>query len=176
MGYFWEDEERRRTPTKALRMIVYRRDKGVYGICHGKVDPFDFELAHNRAHSRGGKLTVTNTFVAHPSCNRSQGTLSRIQVRRALGIETKEDKMRKALKGLNLQQLRYLAQKRGVKVKGAVTSSLLWGDSRSPPSGTKYVNTLAKVVSESDITLASKQKPKVRKKSRRRNPSDWSLF
>ncbi len=32
-------------------------------ICHHTVDPFEFELAHNKAHSRGGKLTAANTSV-----------------------------------------------------------------------------------------------------------------
>ena len=89
MSLFW-DEERRPMPTKLLKMKVYERDRGVCRLCGKKVSPCDFEVGHDRAHSRGGKLTLKNALLLHPACNRSMRTLTLRQVRSSIGLTSKE--------------------------------------------------------------------------------------
>ena len=77
-GSLWgDDEPKRKSVSKFLRKAAWDRDGGKCQLCGKPADPFNFDLAHNRAHARGGKLTLANTYVAHPSCNRSIGTTPR---------------------------------------------------------------------------------------------------
>ena len=171
---WWDDEPERRTPTKLLRKLVFERDKGICQICHKKVDPFDWELAHNKAKVRGGRLTVGNTFVAHSICNRSQGTLTLKRTRRALGLSSPEDEVRRGLKKLTMPQLRYLASNSGVKVRGSVSEGL-FETVRTAPSKLKYVNVLAKTVSLKDVNRARQIQPAPKKRKRRKS-DDWSFW
>src|SRR5947208_14904506 len=82
-----------------LRKAVWDRDGGKCQLCGKPADPFNFDLAHNRAHSRGGKLTLANTYVAHPGCNRSIGTHTKKAAPREVGRETTEDPRRGNQKG-----------------------------------------------------------------------------
>ena len=172
MGFWGDEPEARRTPTKILRRLVWERDKGICQICGKKVGQFDWELAHNRAHAKGGKMTIGNTFVAHSSCNSSQGTLSLMQTRRAIGLTGPQDNIRRALKGLSLVQLRNLASKKGVQVRGSVSEGL-FETVRTAPSKAKYVNALAKRVSIGEIGKAKAFVPANPKRRRRR---DRGLF
>src|SRR5437016_6315183 len=97
-----DDEPRRRTPPKVLRRLVWDRDQGTCTICHRKADPDDWQLAHNRAVARGGKLTLKNTFVAHPLCTRSMATKTRAELSKTLGIDSPGTKARQVLDRLSM--------------------------------------------------------------------------
>ena len=133
---------------------------------------FDWELAHNRAHSRGGRLTLGNTFVAHSSCNRSQGTLTVKQTRRAIGLTTEEDDVKKRLRSLTVPQLRYLKSKHGVKVRGSVSEGF-FETTRTAPSKAKLVNALSRVVGKKDVVAAESFRPQPKKKRHRSSSSWW---
>jgi hypothetical protein len=170
---FWE-EERRPTPTKILKKMVYERDRGRCRICGKKVDPFNFEIGHNRAHSRGGKLTLKNAILLCPDCNKSMRTLTLKQVRKKLGLpETPEEKAKKLLQKLSLRELKYLAQKHRIKVKGRVSGNW-FGETRLPPTKKQYVNALARELSEAQIKREIKNIPKEEaKKKGKREKSSW---
>ena len=51
---FFEEEPKKSKPTKALKKMIYIRDKAVCRLCIEKVDPFNFEVGHDLAHSKGG--------------------------------------------------------------------------------------------------------------------------
>ena len=113
-------------------------------------------------------MTIGNTFVAHSSCNSSQGTLSLRQTRRAIGLSGPKDNIRSALNGLSIAQLRNLASKKDVKVRGSVSEGL-FESVRTAPSKAKYVNALAKRVSIGEIGKAKTFVPAKPKRRRRRN-------
>src|ERR1022692_943810 len=144
MGLFFDDPPTRKAVPAALRRIVVVRVKGTCQICFKEVGQWDWELGHNKAASKGGKLTARNTFVVHSLCNRSQGNKSLKEFRKTLGVTSKENEARKLLKGLTIPQLRYLTTKLSLKVKGQVTEDRFFGTSRSPLSKLKYVNALSK--------------------------------
>jgi len=151
-GSLWgDDEPKRKSVSKFLRKAVWDRDGGKCQLCGKPADSFNFDLAHNRAHARGGKLTLANTYVAHPSCNRSIGTLTKKSALRQVGIETPEDRVRRKLNGMSLPKLKDLAKQKGVKVKGRVEENWLWGDQRKPPTKRQFVSKLIKILKEDDL-------------------------
>ncbi|MEM4713839.1 MAG: HNH endonuclease [Candidatus Bathyarchaeia archaeon] len=171
---FWE-EERRPTPSKILKKMVYERDRGICQICGKRVDPFNFEIGHNRAHVKGGKLTLRNAILLCPTCNKSMRTLSLKEVRKKLGLpETPEERAKKLLQKLNLSELKYLAQRHRIRVKGRVSEGL-FGETRSPPTKRQYVNALAKELTIEQINreINNMPKPKTKPKKKWRKSSGW---
>jgi len=73
-------------------------------------------------------------------------------------------------KSLSLSQLKFLATKHNVKVRGRIEEGF-WEDTRLPPSKAQYVRALAKVVSDKDIESAKTQVVKVKKKRHRQDDS-----
>ena len=173
----WDEEERRPTPKKALKKMVYQRDKGKCRVCGAKVDPFNFEIGHDVAHSRGGKLTLKNAILLCPTCNKSMRTLSLKQVRKKLGLpQTPEEKTKKLLQRLSLRELKYLAQSHRIKVRGRVSKGF-FSETRLAPSKRQYVTALAKEITEEKINRELKHMPKQeRKKKRKRKTNEWSFF
>jgi 5-methylcytosine-specific restriction endonuclease McrA len=58
---------------RVYRSVVFKRDKGICGICHKKVDPAKWHLDHIIPISRGGEHSYANVQVSHPFCNTSKG-------------------------------------------------------------------------------------------------------
>lgn len=50
-------------------LVVLELDDGECQICHGDVDPFDFDMDHIIPLSKGGEHSYGNVQIAHPSCN-----------------------------------------------------------------------------------------------------------
>lgn len=171
MGLFWDDEKRS-VPKAVLKKMVWNRDKGICRFCGNRVHPMEVEIGHNRAYSKGGKLTFQNALLLHPACNRSMRTLTLKQARRSIGLDAPDDQTRTALKALKISQLRFLAKKHGMKVKGRIEEGWL-SDERHPPSKTKFVNALAKVVKAESIEAELKEMPAPKKRRKRRESSWW---
>jgi len=176
---FDDDGPKRRAAPKALRRMVWIRDRGICQVCKQPADAFDWELGHDRAVSRGGKLTLKNTFVVHPNCNRSMSTLTKSELAKKLGLPT-GNPARDALKGLSLRELKALAEAHRIRVKGRVVSGgWLSEDRKQPPTKRAYVNALAKVIRPEDVrkeldgigpTLRAEDAKRARKK---KDSSSW---
>lgn len=173
MGFLFDDEpQKRKVPPKVLRRLVWERDQGRCRICGKEVDRWDWELGHDKAHSRGGRLTLANTFVVHSSCNRSQSTRSVRELHRMLGIAPARNEVKDELRKLTVFQLRQLAKSHKLPVKGRVEEGLF--ESRTlAPSKQKFVNALAKVVSKDEIARVAELKPEPKKRKRRKESSWW---
>ena len=155
-----DTRERRPTPTKELKKMIYERDKGHCRLCGKRVDPFDFDVGHNKAYSRGGKLTLKNAILLCHGCNERMSTLSLKEVREKLGLpETPEEKTRKTLQSLSLLELRYLAKNHRIKMKGRISQGFL-SETRLAPSKRQYVNALAKELAFDQINEELKHIPK----------------
>jgi len=71
---------------KALRVLIYKRDKGVCQICGEKVEWDKYDTGHDLAHSKGGLPTKENLFTCHPRCNSSMKTKSLKEMRKIMGF------------------------------------------------------------------------------------------
>lgn len=58
---------------RVYRSVLFRRDKGLCGLCGKKVDPANWHMDHIVPLSRGGEHSYANTQVSHPFCNVSKG-------------------------------------------------------------------------------------------------------
>lgn len=176
MFSLWDDGPKKKSvPKKILRRTIWERDKGICQICHKPADPLDWALGHNRARSKGGQLTVKNTFVAHPYCNRSQFTLTLKETRRfTVGPKTEEEKVKQVLNSLPMIKLKFLAKKHDIVLQSKKVEDF-WESKTIPPSKRQYVNALAKVVRANKVKreLLAYKPPKVKRKKKQ---DDWSLF
>jgi 5-methylcytosine-specific restriction endonuclease McrA len=71
----------RKSCPKAVKETVWRkyngnRMTGKCYVCKGPITFTNFEVGHNKPHSKGGKWTVGNLRPICRSCNRSMGTMS----------------------------------------------------------------------------------------------------
>lgn len=173
---FFEEEKKRPKPTQALKKMIYTRDKGVCRLCNEKVDPFNFEIGHDLAHSKGGKLNLQNAILLCSLCNKSMRTLTLKQARKALGFKSPEDDSKKALKKLSMRELKFLAKNHRIKVKGKVSEGFL-SSTILAPSKLQYANALSKELTGEQISKEIKNIPKPEpNKKHRKKSSSFSLF
>jgi hypothetical protein len=175
---FFEEEPKRTKPTKALQKMVYLRDKGICQVCKERVDPFNFEIGHNIAFSKGGKLTVQNAILLCSLCNKSMRTLTLKQMRKQLGLpepENQQDKAKKALNKLSLKELKFLAKGSSVRVKGRVSEGFL-SSTTLAPSKHQYVTALSKEMTEGQIKENLAKMPISEPKKKRRKRRSSGLF
>jgi len=172
----WGEEPKKKSvPKKILRRAVWERDKGICQICHKPADQFDWALGHNRARSKGGQLTFRNTFVAHPSCNRSQFTLTLKETRRIVGgPQTEVERAKQILNRLPMVKLKFLAKKHDIVLRSKKVENI-WESKIIPPTKRQYVNALAKIVQADKVKkeLLEYKPPKTKRKKKQ---DDWSLF
>ena len=172
------DESSKRTLGIRDKQILYRNAKGKCQnpACGRSIEFDEMQVGHKTAASKGGKATLKNCVCLCYRCNKLQGTDSWATFLKKQGIQPESSKTKEILKGLSMQQLKFLAQKHHIKVKGRIEED--WLETyRKPPSKTQYVTALAKVVSEKDIDSELKKIPKVEKKrKRKRKASDWDWF
>ena len=70
---------------------------------------------------------------------------------------------------MSIPKLKFLAKRHHIKVRGSLVED--WsGTYRKPPTKTQYINKLAKVLSEKDITSGLKKMPKVKTKKKADKP------
>jgi len=172
----WDEEERRPKPKKALKVMVYQRDKGRCHLCKKKVEFWDCEIGHDIAHSRGGKMTLKNAILLCHSCNRSMSTLSVKETRKALGLpETVEEKTKKLLRRLSLRELRYLAKGHRIRLKGRVSEGF-FSETKLAPSKRQYVTALAKELTEAQVNREIRHMPKQERKKKRKRKTSNSFW
>ena len=176
MSWF-ADEEKRTKPTAALKRLVYSRDKGVCRLCGERVDPFDFDIGHNTAFAKGGKLTYKNAILLHPKCNRSMQKLNLKEARKALGMpESEEELAKRVLNTLSMNQLKKLAKENFIRLKSRVEEGF-FSDKVIQPTRRQYINALAKVLSADKIKASIAAMPKPERKTRQvKKKSGWSLW
>jgi len=168
----FDDEPTKRTLTIREREILYKNAKGKCQnpACRKKLQFYEMEVGHKTAASKGGRATLHNCVCLCASCNRLQHTDSWKTFLKKQGIQDGSSDNKKALKTLSIPQLKFIAKKKYVKVKGR-TYDDGWSSSTSSPTKTQYVNKLANV-SVKEIETILKNMPQVVKKKKKRRSSD----
>lgn len=161
MGFFDDDYEPRRTLGIRDRQILYRRasKRCENPACGKKIEFDEMQVGHKTAWSKGGSTTLKTSVCLCYRCNKLQGTDSWATFLKKQGIEDPKLKLKKSLQTLNVKQLKALAKKHHLKIKGKVVEDF-FDSYRKAPTKSQYINKLAGIVTEKEISSISKEAPK----------------
>lgn len=163
----WE-ESTKRTLGIRDKQILYERAKHQCEACGKTIDFTEMQVGHKIAASKGGHATLRNTVCLCYRCNKLQGTDSWSTFLKKMGKSSNISETKSVLKKMSIQQLKALAQKHGIKVKGTKEEGF-FSDNYKAPSKTKYVNALSKLSME-QIQSTPVESPIKRKK---KQSSGW---
>jgi hypothetical protein len=173
--FLGDENDPKRTLSNKGRQELYKRAQGrcENPACHRKIKIDIMAVGHKKAWSKGGRTIFSNLVCLCLDCNKRQGTDSWAVFLRKQGVEDPKNKLKKKLKSLTLVQLKALAQKHKIKVSGTLVENL-FNSYRKAPTKAQYVNKLAKVVTEKELSSLPKEtlKPTKRKK-RRKSDNFW---
>jgi 5-methylcytosine-specific restriction endonuclease McrA len=121
MGFF-DDCEPRRTLGIRDKQILYRRanKRCENPACGRKIEFDEMQVGHKTAWSKGGGTTLKNSVCLCYRCNKLQGTDSWATFLKKQGVEDPKLKLKKSLQTLDVKQLKALAEKHHLKIKGKV--------------------------------------------------------
>jgi len=176
MNYFDDGYDSKRTLSIRDKQILYlRANKRCENPACGKgIDFIDMEVGHkNKAYSKGGRTTLTNSVCLCHGCNKRQGTDSWTTFLKKQGVVDKKTKLKKSLQRLTLSQLKTLASKHKIKVTGKIVEDL-FESRRKAPTKSQYINKLSGIVTEKETNSLPKETPKtVKRKKRRKSDDSW---
>lgn len=170
----WDDElDSKRSLTPLERKLLYENAKGrcQNPACKKKIEFHEMQVGHKTAHSKGGRTTLRKSVCLCYGCNHLQGTYSWATFLKKQGVVDPKTQLKKSLQALSLNQLKTLALKHKVKVTGRTVEDFLDSHRVAPTKG-QYVNKLAGIVTEKEISTVPKAPPKPAKKKRRRKSDD----
>jgi hypothetical protein len=170
---YYDDYDSKRTLGIRDKQILYRNAKGKCQnpACSKKIDFDEMQVGHKTAWSRGGRTTFRNSLCLCYRCNKLQGTDSWATFLKKQGVVDQKTELKKSLQVLSLSQLKTLASKHKIKVTGRTVEDL-FDSRRVAPTKSQYVNKLASIVTEKEISAVPKETPKPAKKKRRRKSDD----
>ena len=128
------------------------------------------QVGHKTAWSKGGSTNLRNSICLCYRCNKLQGTDSWATFLKKQGVKDKSKVLKEKLGNLTVSQLKVLAKKHNIKVKGKIEDDG-WDTYRKAPTKKQYVSKLCEVVTEKEINSLPKEVKK-RKKKRKSN-SFW---
>lgn len=178
MNFWGDDTDSKRTLGIRDKQILYRNAKGrcENPACGKKIDFDEMQVGHKTAWSRGGRTTLKNSVCLCYRCNKLQGTDSWATFLRKQNVVDPKTTLKKALQALSIKQLKYLADKHNIKVKGQVVEDFFDSYRKAPTKG-QYVNKLSGVVTDREIQSAPKETVKpVAKRKKKRKSADKFWF
>ncbi|MBN1213577.1 MAG: HNH endonuclease [candidate division Zixibacteria bacterium] len=168
-----DDRDSKRSLTLAQRKKLYEMAKGRCQNpgCRRKIDFDVMQVGHKTAHSKGGKTNLRNCVCLCGDCNKRQGTSNWGRFLKKQGVEDPKTKLKRELQKLSLHQLKNLAEKHKVTLRGKTVETLT-GSAKRAPTKIQYVNKLSVIVKEKELTSIPKLSKTVKKK-RRVESSFW---
>ena len=160
MNYFMGGNDRDPKRTLGIRdkqILWLRANKRCENPkCNRQIEFTEMLPGHKTAHARGGKTTLKNAVCLCYQCNKLQGTDSWAVFLSKQGIVDSKQEERKANKQslgkLSVKELKALADKHHIKVKGEVVENIF--DSHvKPPTKSQYITKLSRVVTTKDLIL-----------------------
>ena len=133
------------------------------------------QVGHKTAYSKGGSTTFRNSVCLCYKCNKLQGTDSWSMFLRKLGKSSPSNEAKIVLKTLTVPQLKKLAKKHNISVKGKKVEGF-FTDTIKPPTKAQYVSAISRKVSTREIRSFKKNipaTPKSKKKPKTSNDWDW---
>lgn len=120
------------------------------------------QVGHKIAYSKGGSTTLRNSVCLCYKCNKLQGTDSWSMFLRKLGKPSSLNDVKSLLRSLIVPQLKKLAKKYNITVKGKKVEEF-FTDTIKPPTKAQYVSTLSKKISTQEINSFKRNVPKTTK-------------
>jgi len=153
MGFFDEDTHIKRTLGAREKNILYLIAEKKCQNCGTPLEFHEMQVGHKKAASKGGRATLKNCVCLCYGCNNLQGTVNWDTFRKIQGKTVKEGNtniIKSKLENLSLSELKALAKKFNVKVKGTI-EEIPFGEYRKAPSKKQYINKLSRIVPETEI-------------------------
>lgn len=162
----WGDNRVSKRLSTKDKQVIYLNAKKRCENCGKKIDFIDMEVGHkNEDFSLGGRTTLANSLCLCRDCNKRQGTDSWATFQKKQGKLDSKTLMKKSLQALSITQLKTLAQKHNLSVEGKQVYEFFETKTKAPTKS-QYVDKLASVVTEKEITSISKEKPETAKKKK----------
>src|SRR2546428_11571862 len=118
LSFFGDEESSRRTLGIRERQILYDSAQKKCENCSRDLEFSDMQVGHKTAYSRGGNTTLRNSVSLCYGCNKKQGTDSWDVFQRKQGKTVAVDNLKSMLNKLSMKELKYIATKHGIKLKG----------------------------------------------------------
>ena len=182
MGIFDDDDDRsskRSLGERDKQILFYNRAKKrcENPACNKEIEYKDMEVGHKTAWSKGGRTTLKNSVCLCHTCNKLQGTDSWATFLKKQKVQDKDAILKGGLDSLSISQLKSLAAKHYIKVKGSMSAGGLFeDDTRKAPTKRQYISKLKGAVTEEEINSlrnATPQPKKKRKVRRERGIFGW---
>jgi hypothetical protein len=179
---FWDsdnDRDSKRTLGIRDKQILWERAKHKCEnpACRKAISFVEMQPGHKKPWSKGGRTTLANSVCLCYKCNKLQGDDNWEVFLKKQGVTSSEmqakqakERMKQSLEALTLPQLKFLATKHKIKLKGRVEEALF--SSRTiAPTKADYVRKLLSFVTDSDLRSLPKPEPKPAKKARKKADS-----
>ena len=170
MRLFDDDYDSKRTLGIRDKQILYRKanKRCENPACGKKIDFDEMQAGHKtKAWSRGGRTTIKDSVCLCYRCNKLMGTDSWATFLKKQGVEEPKTKLKRSLETLSIKQLKFLAEKHNIKVKGKIVDDF-FDSYRKAPTKSQYINKLSGIVTEKEINAVPKETPKTVKRKKRR--------
>jgi hypothetical protein len=171
----WDEPKRRRNLGIRDRQILWERAKHKCQACGKKIDYTEMQVGHKTAYSKGGSTTLRNSVCLCYKCNKLQGTDSWSTFLKKLGKSTPSNEAKTILKTLTVTQLKQLAKKHNITVRGKKVEGF-FDVTIKPPTKAQYVNTIARKVSIQQIKSFKKNIPATPKRKKKQSTKDDWFF
>ena len=153
------------------KQILYRNAKGRCENpgCKKKIDFDEMQVGHKTAYSRGGRTSFKNSVCLCYRCNKLQGTDSWVVFLTKQGMKAEENpkaKVKRLLQSKSVSELKILASKHKVKVRGTAIDDLWSGTHTNAPTKSQYISKLASVLTLTDLSKPARKTIATRPKAK----------
>jgi len=173
----WEEpRKRKRSLGIRDRQILWERARHKCEACGKKIDYTEMQVGHKTAYSKGGGATLRNSVCLCYKCNKLQGTDSWSVFLKKLGKSSPSNEAKIILKTLAVPQLKKLAKKHNITVRGKKVEGF-FTDTIKPPTKAQYVSAISRKVSTHEISSFKKNIPATPKRKKKpkidNDEDDW---
>lgn len=152
--------DKRRAFTQTQKNEILHQQDNKCAKCHKKLDPRAIEFDHVKGWAAQGRTVIQNGAALCPTCHT---------------LKTHNDRLTNiekgnvtSLKELSMKQLKYLAEKHGIKIRAKVISDL-WESKKINPTKKQYLAKLTNVVTAQDLRSIPAE-PVGKKKKKKKEP------
>ncbi len=150
------NRDSRRTFTQTQKNEILVQQDYKCAKCHTRLDVRIAEYHHIKGWAAQGRTVIRNGAALCPNCHKLTTHKERLK-----SIEIKSSGTQpvssQTLEKLSTKQLKFLAQKHHIRIKGSTRWSLWDGDYTNPPTKRQFITKLKGLVTVNDINTLPKE-------------------